>query len=331
MPYKARVKQGEARKREKHWYRVTNARAYNQSLQKRGMISLYFPSGELKAQFINARPYTRGVSGREPTYTAGYIELIYTFYRLFGWGMRQITGYVKDYWATRGLDIAVPSSGQLCNRFAALEVRVTQHCVMLARRLARGEAVSMIVDSTGLSFGRASQWYEQKYGQQPTYTPWRKMHLGIDADMNIHAIRITTTEVSDSEGMDAVLLVDVPVDRVIADGAYYSIERTGTLSRAGVTPVIPPPAHAVVREREPTRWHDQIVKYIQDNGIYAFHKKDGYGLRSRVEAQISRIKRCIGATLLTQKITSQQSEGVIIANLINLWNAFGKPICVKNA
>jgi len=124
---------------------------------------------------------------------------------------------------------------------------------------------------------------------------------------------------------------DLPVDRVIADGAYYSIDRTEALSRAGVTPVIPPPAHAVVHGGEDTRWHDEIVKYIQDKGIYAFHKKYGYGLRSRVEAQISRIKRCIGATLLTQKIASQESEGVIIANIINLWNAFGKPVCVKNA
>ncbi|EIQ7173220.1 hypothetical protein [Enterobacter hormaechei] len=46
MPYKARLKQGEARKRKKTEYRVTNARAYNLSLKKRGMISLYFPSGE---------------------------------------------------------------------------------------------------------------------------------------------------------------------------------------------------------------------------------------------------------------------------------------------
>ncbi|KLU21500.1 hypothetical protein EOS_35610 [Caballeronia mineralivorans PML1(12)] len=66
--------------------------------------------------------------------------------------MRQITGCMEDYWATRGLDIPVPSSGQLCERFASLEVDI-----MLARRLARGEAVSMIVDATGLSFGPASQ------------------------------------------------------------------------------------------------------------------------------------------------------------------------------
>ncbi|MEX3909934.1 hypothetical protein [Paraburkholderia sp. BR14312] len=76
--------------------------------------------------------------------------------------------------------------------------------------------------------------------------------------------------------MDAVLPADVPMDRVIADGAYYSIERTEALSGAGVTPVIPPPAHAVGHGEERTRRHDQIVRYIEDKGIYAFHKKYGY-------------------------------------------------------
>ncbi|MEM5452707.1 transposase [Paraburkholderia guartelaensis] len=240
------------------------------------MISLYVPGGDLKAQLINAKIRTPGVSGREPTYTTAYIELIFTFYRLFGWGMRQITGYMEDYWETRGLDIPVPSASQLGERFASLEVSVTQRCEQLARRLARGEKISLIVDSTGLSFGRASQWYEEKYGQRAARTPWRKMHLSIDADMNVHAIHTTTTEVSDSEGMDAVLPADVPMDRVIADGAYYSIERTEALSGAGVTPVILPPAHAVRHGEERTRRHDQIVRYIEDKGIYAFHKKYGY-------------------------------------------------------
>ena len=55
------------------------------------------------------------------------------------------------------------------------------------------------------------------------------------------------------------------------------------------------------------------------------------GLRSLVAAQISRINRCIGATLLTQKLESQKREGIVVANIINLWNAFGRPISVKNA
>ena len=85
--------------------------------------------------------------------------------------------------------------------------------------------------------------------------------------------------------MDSVLPADMPLERVIADGAYYSIERVEALSRAGVTPVIAPPAHAVVHDSDETRWHDHLVKYIQDRGIYAFHKKYGYGVRSRIEAK----------------------------------------------
>jgi Universal stress protein family len=62
--------------RKKPTYRVANCHEYNQSLKKRGKISLYFPDGDLKSQFINASPYTRGVSGRTPSYRAPYIRSI---------------------------------------------------------------------------------------------------------------------------------------------------------------------------------------------------------------------------------------------------------------
>jgi hypothetical protein len=48
-------------------------------------------------------------------------------------------------------------------------------------------------------------------------------------------------------------------------------------------------------------------------------------VRSLVEAQISRIKRCIGESLLTQKLASQDGEGVIIANGIVGWVIAIKP------
>ena len=98
----------------------------------------------------------------------------------------------------------------------------------------------------------------------------------------------------------------------------------------GIIPVIPPPVHAVVHGKENTQWHDHVVQYIKNKGsVYAFHKKYGYGKRSLVEAQISRIKRCVGTSLLTQRDQSQKNEGTIIANIINQWNSFGKCVSVK--
>ena len=101
--------------------------------------------------------------------------------------------------------------------------------------MVRGEEVTEIVDSTGMSFGRASESYEKKYGKKAARTPWRKVHLPIDLDMNVDGIAVTDTTVSDTESMEAVLPGDVALDRVIADGAYYSIDRTRALSEADVT------------------------------------------------------------------------------------------------
>ncbi|WP_157654998.1 hypothetical protein [Burkholderia ubonensis] len=56
MPYKARLKTGEPRKRPQPNYAVTDAREYNESLKRRGQLSLYCPDGDLKALFINDAP-----------------------------------------------------------------------------------------------------------------------------------------------------------------------------------------------------------------------------------------------------------------------------------
>jgi Transposase DDE domain len=93
-------------------------------------------------------------------------------------------------------DIPVPSYCHLSDLFSKLDVTVKQRRKRLARRLANGEDVMVIIDSTGLNFDGASQWYEEKYGKKAARTPWRKMHLAIDPDMNIHAIEITGTDVA---------------------------------------------------------------------------------------------------------------------------------------
>jgi hypothetical protein len=111
MPYKQALKTRSATPKKKLIYKVSNWSEYNKSLKKRGELSLYFPTGDLKSQFINEECYVPGISGQQLTYKPAYIEIIYTFYRLFDWGIRQITGYFDDLWHTKGLDIPVPSFG----------------------------------------------------------------------------------------------------------------------------------------------------------------------------------------------------------------------------
>lgn len=333
MPYKQNLKTPSKTPRPKPTYKITNWSDYNKSLKKRGMVSLCFPAGDLKEQFINDSPYVAGVSGRQATYSKAYLELIYTFYRLFGWGLRQMTGYFEDFWRQKGLDIGVPSFGHLCDAFSALSLEKKVFCKKVAQKIEAGEKITLILDSTGLRFFHPSDWYEKQYGQKKKRRPWRKVHMAIDAHQNVHQIEVTEETVDDRAVMgDLIDGADGALEKIIADQGYYSIEISENLYKQGITPVIPPPHKATIHDKENTSWHDKIVQYIKDKGsLYAFHKKFGYGTRSLVEAQFSRLKRCLGDAFQTHKIDSQKNEAIIIGNILNLWNSFGQCQSVKNS
>lgn len=327
---RGKLKSGEPRKRDKSKYKIKNWSEYNQSLRKRGMISLYFPNGDIKGQFINSTPYIDGDSVQQKTYLSPYIELLFTLYRLFGFGIRQITGFIEDLWRSKGLDIAVPSFGHLCDLFQVLPLKTKQFCNNLSRKFKNGESIDLAVDSSGLRFAKASYWYETKYNKTCNKKPWKKLHIGMDLDMNIHNVEITDCVVSDISLLNDMIPDYIGINNLYADGGYYSIDNVEDIYKRGITPIIPPPKNARVHGKDNTRWHDKIVQYINNKGtIYAFYKKYGYGNRELVEAQFSRIKRCIGSTLLTSRTESQKTEGIVISNIINFWNSLGRCESIK--
>ena len=331
MPYKERLKKNLDKKPNKNKYKVLNNSEYNESLKKRGKISLYLPAGDLKEIFINENSYSYGVSGRSQYYSEEYIIIIYTIYRLFGWGMRQTIGYFEDLWEEKELNIAVPSFGHLSDLFAKMSIKVKHYCNKAVKRAKSGEKVDLLVDSTGMRFDKAGEWYEEKYGKKSKKRPWRKIHISINSDnMEIEAIETTENNIGDAEVCEDLIPRDINVEKIIADKGYYSIALLEKLSSQGIMPVIPPPPHAVVHGEEWSKWHDKIVQYIKDKKtVYAYYNKYGYNARSRAEVQISRIKRCIGESFKTQKLESQKTEGIIISNIINLWNSFGQSTSVK--
>ena len=217
MPYKEKLRNPSDNPKNKIEYRVTNWTEYNKSLKRRGMLSLLFPQGDIRSSLINDDVYVPGVSGRQSTYSDSYIELIYTFYRLFDWGIRQTIGYFEDIWREKGLDIEVPSFGHLSDRFACLSVDTKQYCKKLIKKIDKGESITLIMDSTGFRFDKASHWYEKKYGKPCDNTPWRIMHLSIDPQMNMHAIEITDYTSSDIEKTQDLMPEDIRqvVEKVI--------------------------------------------------------------------------------------------------------------------
>lgn len=234
------------------------------------MLALYFPQGDLKSQFYNELSYVHGVSGRVAHFSQAYIELMFLFYRLFGWGIRQVTGWVEAYWKQRGIELPVPSFGHLCDLFARLDMAVKQRCMKLAASLKHGENIILIVDSTGMRTDGSGEWYQHKYANHVSRKGWANLHLAIDPEDNCLAVEVTSEKIGDSPVLDRFLEADIPVGKIIADGAYYQIERNQKLIFQGIIPVIPPNKEAVVHGTPGYETHDLTVQYIQDKGsVYA--------------------------------------------------------------
>ncbi|MGF6979984.1 hypothetical protein QFZ94_008501 [Paraburkholderia sp. JPY465] len=88
--------------------------------------------------------------------------------------------YAHEFWALRGLDIGVPSFGLVSERFRTLEVQVKQRCARVAERLRNGEAISLIVDSSGMNFWPGQRMASAKVRARREPDAVAKMHLSID-------------------------------------------------------------------------------------------------------------------------------------------------------
>src|SRR4051812_29022283 len=84
-----------------------------------------------------------------------------------------------------------------------------------------GEAVHLLVDSTGLKLCGAGEWLLEKHGTR-TRRSWRKLHLGMDAETGpIVAAALPPNDVDDGSQVGPLLdQVTAPVASFTGDGAY---------------------------------------------------------------------------------------------------------------
>jgi hypothetical protein len=114
-------------------------------------------------------------------------------------------------------------------------------------------------------------------GTGKTRKSWRKLHIGYDPDSGeIVASLLTTDQVGDETALpDLIAVIENPVARVLADGAYDGTGVANCLTEAFGTDVeiiIPPPITAVLglsNER------DAHIKHIAEHGRMAWQSATG--------------------------------------------------------
>ena len=181
-------------------YKTTNWSAYNDSLKRRGSLSIWFDPEMVWV------PPPSGRRGRQQSFSDAAIQACLTLKVLFGMPLRQTTGFVQSLLRLIGLDWSVPDFSTLCRRQKTLNVS-------LPYRGGTGP-LNLLIDSTGIKAEGEGEWNARKHGG-PKRRIWRKIHIGIDEEtLEVRAVEVTTSNVGDAP-MLPELLNRTPTDQTI--------------------------------------------------------------------------------------------------------------------
>src|SRR6476619_2438375 len=286
VPFKANAARRHRIPRQRH--RVTDWAEYDAALRQRGSLTIWFTEEAIAAW----RAEPRTTRGGQPWYSPLAILTALTLRAVFRLALRQTEGLIGSILRLLGLALAVPDHTTLCRRAETLDVPRPP-----PRR--EGEAVHLLVDSTGLKLCGAGEWLLEKHGTR-TRRSWRKLHIGMDAETGqIVAAALTTNDVDDGSQVGPLLdQVAAPVVSFTADGAY---DQEGVAAAVAerhpeAAVIVPPRSTAVPSETAATAptQRDRHLQCITEHGRAAWQKASGYTTRARVEATMGRFKQVIG-------------------------------------
>jgi len=323
LPFKLNQDRRHRIPRQKH--RVTNPAAYDAALRQRGSLTVWFTDEAIEGW----RAASRTTPGGQPWYSPLAILPALTLKAVFRLALRQTEGLIGSIIGLLGLALAVPDHSTLSRRAKALEVPRPQ-----PRR--NGEAMHLLVDSTGLRLCGAGEWLLEKHGTK-TRRSWRKLHIGLDAETGqIVAASLTAKEVDDGAEVGPLLdQITGAVASFTGDGGYDQDRVYASVAERHpeAAVVVPPRATAVQSDTAATAptQRDRHLQHIAEHGRMAWQKASGYTTRARAEATIGRFKQVIGDGLRSRTDDRRATEVDIAVHALNRMSELGHPNYVRTA
>ena len=284
--------------------------AYDRALVRRGGITVWL-SPEAIAEW---GPTSAGKRGGQQKYSDLAIEAALTLRLVLNLPLRQTEGFLSSLFVLMGLDLLVPDHTTLSRRGQHLDVKL--------RRVHTGEAIHLIVDSSGLSIVGEGEWAAAKHGAKGRLG-WKKLHLGVD-----EAGVIVAQALSDANtAIDLIKAVERNISSFTGDAAYDTIAVYDAAEARGAEVIVPPTKTAVVSRRRPNSGsRDRTVEKVQKIGRRRWKKESGYGRQGTVENAFFRYKSIIGDRLRARHPRAQETEALLACNILNRMFELGRPV-----
>ena len=135
-------------------YRVRNWREYNAALVKRGSLTVWLDEASLSDWM---EPHRSGRRGASRTYSQAAIQAILLLKAVYHLPLRGAQGFVQSILKLMDLSWPVPHYSTLSRRQVGLELVVP--------RVGCGEAIHLVVDSTGCKVYGEGEWKVRVHGK----------------------------------------------------------------------------------------------------------------------------------------------------------------------
>jgi len=152
-------------RKKKRAYRTRNWKEYNAALVQRGSLTVWLEPAVLDG-WLNGQP--SGQRGASWTYSDLAITTALTLKAVYRLPLRATQGLLQSVLRLLVVALRVPDYSTLCRRQQTLSVTLP--------RQAKGQALHLVVDSTGCKIYGEGEWKVRQHGYSKRRT-WRKLHL----------------------------------------------------------------------------------------------------------------------------------------------------------
>ena len=315
-PEKARAETENKKPKDK--YRVRNWSSYNESLKKRGGITLWVDEDVIQAWIPDPKAPKKRGGQRE--YTDSAIECLLMVKNVYHLGYRQTEGFASSLSLLLGAELPIPDYTTLNRRAKVLNVQLPTN---------QKGPIHAVLDSTGLKVYGEGEWKVRKHGYSKRRT-WRKLHLCVDeASGEIEAEVLTDASMDDAEVTEELLKQTKPeIKQMSADGAYDKEKVYKVVSETGIGKItVPPRRDAVLWEERDGQAHPRNtnLRRVKEIGRAEWKVESGYHRRSLAETAMFRFKTIFGDHMNAREDKRQKTEARIKCAALNRMTRLGMP------
>jgi hypothetical protein len=308
----------------KQTYRIRNWKEYNKALVQRGSLTIWFDQESIESWHASQ---PTGKRGRPQLYSDLAIQCCLTLKAVFHLPLRGTQGFVESLLSLMKLPLKAPDYSLLSIRQKTLRLQLPEK----TKTNKEGEAMHLVVDSTGLKLYGEGEWKVKKHGKDKRRT-WLKLHLGVNADNHdIEACVLTGNHVHDCKILPKLLdQVEGKLNQVSGDGAYDTHDAYAISIEYGAKPCFPPRKSAIRHQASDEAWRERnhAVSHVIYHGLRDWKKRHHYHRRSLAETAMFRFKQLMGASVQAQTFDRQSREIGIKCLVVNKMTKLGMPVTV---